>query len=370
MNVLIAPDSLKGSLTAQNAALIMREAVLASLPEVNVKTLPLSDGGEGALDIWANLGLGNKVKAPSKDPLGKEMTAEYFKFNDGSVWVELSQASGLVLLNESERNPMDTSTYGAGLLIKHAITQGAKKVILGLGGSATNDGGAGLLAAMGYELLNSHGTPVYPSGGNLDQIVKIVPPDITDVKIDVACDVSNPLCGPGGASAVYGPQKGATPEMVDRLDNNLAHWAAMLEQSFGVAVSEMPGSGAAGGTGVALLAAYDAELKPGFELIAKALGLEEALDWADLVITAEGMLDDQSLSGKATISLCQKAKKFNCDTWVFAGTVEGHHDKFSASGVDEAIQIRPQGMTIEESMNKADALLQSAVKTACKESWK
>ena len=370
MNILIAPDSLKGSLTAQIAALIIREAVLAVSPGVNVKVLPLSDGGEGALDIWSSQGLGNKVKAPSQDPLGRDIIADYFRFNDDSVWVELSQASGLVLLNEAERNPMTTSTYGTGLLIKHAITQGAKKVTLGLGGSATNDGGAGLLTALGFDLLDNDGESVYPSGGNLDQIVKIVPRDISDVKIDVACDVSNPLCGPHGASAVYGPQKGATTEMVHKLDTNLAHWATLLKQSFGVAVSEIPGSGAAGGAGVALLAAYDAELKPGFELIATAVGLEEALEWADLVITAEGMLDDQSLSGKATISLCQKAKKFNCSTWVFAGTVDGQRERFKVAGVDGAIQIRPQGMTVEESMNKANSLLQLAVKTACKESWK
>lgn len=370
MNVLVAPDSLKGSLTAKEAALIIGEAVLAASPEVNVKSLPLSDGGEGALDIWNNLGLGETVEASTKDPLGREITAEYFKFNDGSVWVELSQASGLVLLNEAERNPMKTSTYGTGLLIKHALEHGAKQITIGLGGSATNDGGAGLLAAMGYELLNSYGTQVYPSGGNLDQIVKIVPPDIRDVKIDVACDINNPLCGPHGASTVYGPQKGATPEMVDRLELNLAHWATLLEQTFGVRVSETPGAGAAGGAGVALLAACDAELKPGFELIANAVGLEESLDWADLVITAEGMLDDQSLSGKATISLCQKAKKFNCGTWVFAGTVEGQWERFNAAGVDRAVQIRPQIMTVKESMNKADILLQSAVKTTCKQLWK
>ena len=370
MNILISPDSLKGSLTAQEAASMITEALLAASPGVNVKSLPLSDGGEGALDIWSRLGLGNKVEVPSKDPLSRDIIAEYFRFNDGSAWVELSQASGLILLEKGTRNPLNTSTYGTGLLISHALKNGAKKITLGLGGSATNDGGAGLLTALGFDLLDSDGESVYPCGGNLDQIVKIVSPDIPDVKMDVACDVSNPLCGPQGASAVYGPQKGATPEMVHQLDANLAHWAILLERSFGVGVSEIPGSGAAGGAGVALLAAYGAELKPGFDLIAEAVGLEEALDWADLVITAEGMLDDQSLSGKATISLCQKAKKFSCKTWVFAGTVEGQHEKFSAAGVDTAVQIRPQGMTVEESMKNAGDLLQSAVKTACKESWK
>lgn len=370
MNILIAPDSLKGSLTAQEAAHAIQAAVISSIPQVSIKILPLSDGGEGALEIWTNLGLGNKVDVLSQDPLGREVTAQYFRFEDGSAWVELSQASGLVLLNEVERNPMNTSTYGTGLLIKHALLNGAKKITLGLGGSATNDGGAGLLAALDYELLNIHGTRVHPSGGNLDQIVKIVPSSIPNVKIEVACDVSNPLCGPQGASAVYGPQKGATPEMVDRLDANLAHWATLLEQTFGVRVLQIPGAGAAGGAGVALVGAYGAQLKPGFDLIASAIRLDDALDWADLVITAEGMLDDQSLSGKATISLCQKAKKFNCSTWVFAGTVQGRHEKFSDEGVDRVVQIRPQAMSVKESMKNADELLKSAVKTTCKQSWK
>lgn len=361
MNILIAPDSLKGSLTAQKASLIIKEALLAASPQVCVKTLPLSDGGEGALEIWSSLGLGSKVEVPSMDPIGREITAEYFKFNDGTAWIELSQASGLVLLEEGERNPVNTSTFGTGILIRHALKHGAEKITLGLGGSATNDGGAGLLAALGFDLHDIHGASIYPSGGNLDQIVKIVPPYIPNVEIVVACDVNNPLCGPDGASVVYGPQKGATPEMVHKLDANLKHWSQLLERSFRVSVSEIPGAGAAGGAGVALLAAYDAELKPGFNLIAEVVGLEEALEWADVVITAEGILDDQSFSGKATVSLCQKAKKLNCKTLVFAGTVEGQHDKFSAAGVDKAIQIRPQGMTVEQSMKKASELLNLAV---------
>lgn len=365
MNILIAPDSLKGSLSAMDAARCIEKTLHALSPSSSTRTLPLSDGGEGALDLWSSLRLGDKVMAPTVDPLNRPIRAEYFRFHDGSAWVELSQASGLVLLNEKERDPLQATTFGTGLLIKHAIDAGAQKITLGLGGSATNDGGAGLLAALGYQLLDNAGNEVYPSGGNLNHIVQILPPKSgsASVEITVACDVNNPLCGPQGASAVYGPQKGAAPEKVPLLDENVRHWAELLEEFFKVKVKDVPGAGAAGGAGISLSAAFGARLRPGFDLLAAATNLGTHLEWADVVITAEGMLDEQSLYGKATVALCQMAKAKGCITRVFAGTVYGSKEVFAQSGIDLAVQIRPEEMGVEESMKKASQLLELAVIT-------
>ena len=371
MNILIAPDSLKGSLTAQQAASHIQRALAHSIPNAEVEVLPISDGGEGALEIWSELGLGRAVQVTASDPLGRPISASYFKFNDGSAWVELSQASGLVLLNEEERNPMETTTAGTGELMAHAISNGAKKVVVGLGGSATNDGGAGILQGLGFTFYDKQGIRVHANGGSISRISKIVAPQNWDNSIgfEVACDVNNPLYGPNGASRIYGPQKGATPTMVESLDQNLRHWADLLYETFGRRVDGVPGSGAAGGSAAGLLGALGAELKPGFSIFAEALGLAEKLEAADVVITAEGMLDTQSLSGKATLKLCQQAKLHGCKTLVFAGKVAGDSRRFQEAGVDRAVAIKPEGWTVERSMKEAGDLLEQAVQNECS-SWK
>jgi len=366
MNILIAPDSLKGSLTARQAAAVMVGAVKKACPTAALKTLPLSDGGEGALEVWEHMGVGRVVSALAEDPLGRAMEANYFQFHDGSAWVELSQASGLVLLNEAERNPLKTSTRGTGMLVIHALERGARRVTIGLGGSATNDGAAGILAGLGFELLDEEGRAVVPCGGELIRIQKVVPPKDWDaaVQFSVACDVDNPLLGPRGASAVYGPQKGADARAVELLESGLRHWAEVLEECFGRSVAEVAGGGAAGGAAAGLMGALGAELRSGFALIAEALELDKALEEADVVLTAEGMLDGQSLSGKATVELCKRAKKAGCETWVFAGGVVGSAEEFAQAGVDHAVQLRPEDWSVAESMAQAEALLAEKVEEA------
>lgn len=366
MNILLAPDSFKGSLTALEAATVMASALTQSVPNASIRTLPLSDGGEGALEVWEAMGAGKKVSVQTEDALGEPLTAHYFLFSDGNAWVELSQASGLVLLNPELRDPKKTSSYGTGVLIKDAIFRGAKKITVGLGGSATNDGGSGLLQALGFLLEDAMGNPVKACGENLQNITRLQAPKNfpKNLKFEVACDVNNPLIGPNGATHIYGPQKGASQADLLLLERGMEQWAKVLADFAGKPIAETPGTGAAGGAAAGLMAGLKAELRPGFDLIAEAIKLDEALDWADAVFTGEGMLDDQSLSGKATVALCQRAKARGCATRVFAGRVQGNVDAFRREGVDHAVQIGPSGVSVEESMARASEFLNDAVRRA------
>ena len=363
MNILLAPDSFKGSLTALEAATVMGRALAQSVPNASIRTLPLSDGGEGALEVWEAMGAGKKVAVQTEDAQGRPLTAHYFIFSDGNAWVALSQASGLVLLSPELRGPKKPSSYGTGVLIMDAISQGAKKITVGLGGSATNDGGSGLLQALGFLLEDSMGNPVKACGENLHRITRLQAPKNLpkNLKFEVACDVNNPLLGSQGATHIYGPQKGASPSDLLLLERGMEQWAKVLAGFAGKPIAETPGTGAAGGAAAGLMAGLQADLRPGFDLIAEAIQLDEALDWADVVITGEGMLDAQSLSGKATVSLCQRARARGCTTWVFAGRVEGELDSFCSVGVDHAVQIALPGVSVEESMARATEFLNDAV---------
>lgn len=365
IRVLIAPDSLKGSLTASQAAMAMKRGVLRALPQASVEVKLISDGGENAVELWSASGKGTAVLTDTVNALGDKIKAPFIAFEDGkSAWIELSQASGLHLIHPSAQTALNASTFGTGLLVKRAVERGCTHLTVGLGGSATTDGGAGLLSALGFSLLDAYGRPVPLGGAALAQVETIVPPakgQGSSVVVEVACDVDNVLAGSYGAAAVYGPQKGAGPEQVAQLDAALSHWGEVLERTFGTSVANVPGAGAAGGTAAGLMAGLGARLKRGFELVSERIQLESSIVNAQLVLTAEGALDAQSLSGKATVSLAHLARAHRVPVWAFAGRVDGHPVQWAAEGLERVTSIRPSDCSIAESISRAAELLEEQV---------
>lgn len=365
MNVLVAPDSLKGSLTAKEASHIITTAGKIALPNAVFRPMYISDGGESAIDLLEDLDLGRRVTAQTMDPSGRMIDASYLRLhNSHTAWIELSQASGLHLLRNASKDPGRMNTFGTGVLIRHALTSGAKHIIIGMGGSATNDGGAGILNSMGFQLLDSSGTSVPSLGNLLSKIAHIQSPTRQIHKMatfELALDVTNPLYGPEGAAFVFAAQKGASPTQIVELDLALQNWGALLEKYCGRDVSSIPGAGAAGGAAAGLMGALGAEPRSGFDLIADMINLDDHLAWADIVITAEGSLDDQSLNGKATVELAKRARDLGVPVVAFVGNLTGEMTPFKKNGIVAAKQIRPAEMDIEESMIKAASLLESTV---------
>ena len=312
MNVLIACDSFKDALDAERVCHAIAKGLIRAHPGIEVTEMPLSDGGEGVLDILRRaLGL-RDIALEVSDPLGRPVTASYGISADGkTALVEMATASGLQLLTQAERNPLLTSTFGTGQLLADAKLRGATTALLCIGGSATNDGGIGMAAALGWQLLDADGKAVKPDGGNLQQIAKIIPPPHPLFeKVEVLCDVTNPLCGPTGASAIYGPQKGGNAESIAQLDAGLRHLAALVERQSGRAgLAETPGAGAAGGLGFGGMAFLNATLKRGIEMVLDLVGFDAAVKKADLVITGEGHIDTQSLQGKLIQGVSGRAGK-------------------------------------------------------------
>jgi glycerate kinase len=365
LNILIAPDSFKDCLPAKAVIDNIRIGIEQVIPEAKIVGIPLSDGGEGLLDSIMAFIDGRLVEVEVKDPLMRNIKARYGIIGDGQTGIlEMAQASGLELLSVDERNPLKTTTYGTGQLISHALEAGCKRLIIGIGGSATNDGGAGMLQALGVKLLKANGESLTYGGAGLEQLTTIdssgIDHRIQACDILVACDVSNPLTGDQGASKVYGPQKGATDQMVSRLDKNLDHFAAAVKEHTGRDVKNMPGAGAAGGIGAAMMAFLNAELKPGFTIVKELVGLEEAVEAADLVISGEGKIDYQTQFGKTPYGVAQIARKFNKPLYAFAGIVgEGIQD-FNKFGFTEILRIADPGMDQRESIRRAPELLQQA----------
>lgn len=365
LNILIAPDSFKDCLPAKAVIDNIRIGIEQVIPEAKIVGIPLSDGGEGLLDSIMAFIDGRLVEVEVKDPLMRNIKARYGIIGDGQTGIlEMAQASGLELLSVDERNPLKTTTYGTGQLISHALEAGCKRLIIGIGGSATNDGGAGMLQALGVKLLKANGESLTYGGAGLEQLTTIdssgIDHRIQACDILVACDVSNPLTGDQGASKVYGPQKGATDQMVSRLDKNLDHFAAVVKEHTGRDVKNMPGAGAAGGIGAAMMAFLNAELKPGFTIVKELVGLEEAVEAADLVISGEGKIDYQTQFGKTPYGVAQIARKFNKPLYAFAGIVgEGIQD-FNKFGFTEILRIADPGMDQRESIRRAPELLQQA----------
>jgi glycerate kinase len=356
--VVIAPDSFKESLSAMEVAEAIERGFRQIYPQVQYVKLPMADGGEGTVDSMVAATGGEIVRVEVTGPLGQPVSAFYGLLGEGETAViEMAAASGLHLAPKGQRDPRITTSYGTGELILAALERGVKAIILGIGGSATNDGGAGMMQALGARLLDDQQQPLPPGGAALARLAQIdlsaVDPRLQQVSVTAACDVDNPLCGPHGASAVFGPQKGATPEMVTQLDSALNHFGHLLQQATGREVLNAPGAGAAGGMGAALLGMLNARLRPGIEIVIETLRLEEALRDADLVITGEGRLDSQSIHGKTPIGVARVAKHYGLPVIGIAGSLSKDYQVVHQHGIDAAFSVLDRVVTLEEAL--ADA---------------
>ena len=356
--VVIAPDSFKESLSALEVAEAIERGFRQIFPQVQYVKLPMADGGEGTVDSMVAATGGEIVTVAVTGPLGQPVQAFYGLLGEGETAViEMAAASGLHLAPKAQRDPRMTTSYGTGELILAALERGVKTIILGIGGSATNDGGAGMMQALGARLLDDNRQALPPGGAALAQLSYIdlsgVDPRLQQVSITAACDVDNPLCGANGASAVFGPQKGATPEMVTQLDAALRHYGTLLEQATGREVINTPGAGAAGGMGAALLGMLNARLRPGIEIVIETLQLEEALRDADLVITGEGRLDSQSIHGKTPIGVARVAKRFGLPVIGIAGSLSKDYQVVHQHGIDAAFSVLDRVVSLEEALAEA-----------------
>ena len=365
MKIVIAPDSFKGSLSAFEVAKAIEKGVKKVREDIETVLVPVADGGEGTLDSLVAATNGRKVQVDVKGPLLETVQAEYGLLGDGETCViEMANASGLYLIEQSQLNPFITTTYGTGELIKKALDNGCRKFILGIGGSATNDGGAGMLQALGMKLLDSEGQSIRFGGGALRDIVQIDVSEfdarIAESEFLIASDVQNPLIGINGASFVFGPQKGATPEMVDQLDQNLQHYANLVEEVTGVRLHEMAGAGAAGGIGGAFQAFFPSKMSRGIDIVVEYTGLKEKLIGADCVFTGEGQIDFQTASGKTPMGVAQEAKKCGIPVFVLAGSIGRGIDVLYEHGITSVHSIVNGPMALEEAMERGEELLLQA----------
>ncbi|MCF8232395.1 MAG: glycerate kinase [Bacteroidales bacterium] len=364
MKVLIATDSFKNSLSGARVAEAIARGIKSEMRNVTIHSLPLADGGEGTVDALVAATNGNKRKVRVHDPLMREIEAEYGVIHEDTAVIEMAAASGIGLLSKVECNPMITTTYGTGELIKEAIEKNFNRIIVGVGGSATNDAGAGMAEALGAKLLDKNGEEVEKGGGQLDKVTKIdlsgLMPEINNTKIIVAVDVRNTLTGPYGATRVYAPQKGADESMVEQLENNLNHFAQKLAETNGRKIKDIPGSGAAGGLAAGLAGFLDASIQNGFNLISELIRLEDFIKNADLVITGEGMIDNQTGYGKTPHGVASMAKKYNIPVVGFAGTLGEGHEKLLESSFDNLYPITEKPVKLEEAIHKAEELLMKA----------
>ena len=363
--VVVAPDKFRGSLSAPQAARAMARGVSSVLSDTLIDEVPMADGGEGTVDALVVATFGTLKTILVTDPLGRPVLATYGILGDGStVVIEMASASGLALVPFDRRDPAITTTRGTGELLREAISIGARRVILGIGGSATNDGGAGFAQALGYRLLDHAGREIGPGGGALANLARIDAskrdPRIGEVVVEVACDVENPLCGSKGASAVYGPQKGADAALIARLDQNLDHFASIIERDLGVNVRDLPGAGAAGGLGAGLVAFAQGRLQGGVSLVIQAVGLADRLRNADLCLTGEGAIDASSAFGKTAIGVGRCAQSLNCPTIAIAGTLGKGADDVLTLGIDAIFSICPGPTSLKEAIANASELLERA----------
>lgn len=361
MKFVIAPDSFKGGLTAKQAAEAMKTGLARVYPDADYTLVPMADGGEGTVQSLVDATRGHFYTEQVTGPLGTQVAAKFGILGDGQTGViEMSQASGIQFVNEQTRNPLITTTYGTGELILKALDQGISKLILGIGGSATNDGGAGMAQAIGAQLLDQAGNQIEVGGGQLDQLEKIdiskVDPRIKDLEILIASDVTNPLVGPDGASAVFGPQKGATPEMVKVLDDNLRHYAEIIKRDLHADLAGYPGAGAAGGLGAGLLAFTNSTMEKGVEIVVEYSGLKEKAQGADFVFTGEGGIDFQTKFGKTPygVALATKQVAPNAPVIVIAGSVgDGINELYSEKSIDAIFTSVAGVKTLQEALDTA-----------------
>jgi len=358
MKIVIAPDSFKESLTAKEVCNAVESGFRKVFPQCEIVKVPMADGGEGTVESLVDATGGSIITTVVTGPLGHKVEAFFGMLGDGKTAViEMAAASGLHLVKQESRNPMYTTSRGTGELIVAAMDQGADHIIIGIGGSATNDGGAGMVKALGARLLDTNRNEIDEGGGFLGKLATI---DLTEmdqrlssVKFDVACDVDNPLTGPRGASAIFGPQKGASLEMIQELEANLGHYATIIEHAIGIHVENIPGAGAAGGLGAGMLAFLKAELKRGVDIVIEATDLAHHLRGANLVITGEGKIDSQTIYGKTPIGVAETAKKFNVPVVAIAGNVAHDSDVVKEYGIDALFSVVPGVVTMDDALKNA-----------------
>ena len=364
MRIVVAPNAFKGSLSALAAAKAIGDGIRLADPDADLTLVPIADGGDGTVDALVAGADGQHRVLRVRGPLTDPVDADYGVIDGGKTAViEMAKAAGLALLPQDKRDPRVTTTYGVGELLQHAYDGGARHFIVGIGGSATNDGGAGMAQALGYHLLDAQGHELPPGGLALQNLARIhvggMHANWTDAQVDVACDVTNPLTGPSGASAVYGPQKGATPEMVAELDAALKHFAEIIRRDLGVDVVPLPGAGAAGGLGAGLVAFTGARLRPGAEMVMEALNLDDRIKGADLVITGEGRLDSQTARfGKGPAAVARHARKAGIPVVGLAGGIADEAELRLLFDGLEATVVEP--CTLEEAIAQAEPLLARA----------
>lgn len=360
MKAVVAIDSLKGSLSSMEAGNAIAEGIYRADAEAKVEVRPLADGGEGTVDALVQGMNGSLRKVRVTGPLGDKVDAAYGIIEEAKMAViEMSAAAGITLVPDEKKNPLFTTTYGVGEMIRDAIEKGCRKFVVGIGGSATNDGGIGMLQALGYDFLNSKGNAVPYGAKGLEDLAEIrkeyVLPELAQCEFKVACDVTNPLCGPLGASAVYGPQKGATPEMVREMDQWLADYAKLAANCPERADAEHPGTGAAGGLGFAFLTFTNAVLESGIKIVLEETKLEQYIQDADIVITGEGRLDGQTAMGKAPVGVAKLAGKYKIPVLAFAGSVTKDARKCNEEGIHAFFPILRGITTLEDAMDAENA---------------
>jgi glycerate 2-kinase len=373
MRILLAPQALKGSLTAAQTGRALAEGVRTVIPDAQVIELPIADGGEGTVEAMVAATGGTIIPATVTGPLG-EPVAAFFGIlgEEGSAEktavIEMAAASGLPLVPPERRDPRITTTWGTGELIRHALDRGCRRLLIGIGGSATNDGGAGLIQALGAQLLDEQGQELPPGGAALARLARIVSgtldPRLHETVVQVACDVDNPLCGLTGAATIYGPQKGATPKVVQELDDALRNYATLIQRDLGVDVLDLPGAGAAGGLGAGLVAFLKAELLPGSRMVLDALQFDTQLAATDLVITAEGHLDAQTLRGKSVNAVATAARMRGVPVIVVVGGVGSEEHVLYDIGIAAIVPLPTHPMTLAEAMGSAAPLVSRAVERA------
>ena len=365
MRIVVAPDSYKGSVSAPGVADAIRKGILRVFPDAEVAVVPIADGGEGTVEALVAATGGQVLHESVTGPLGKPVNAHWGILGDGKTAViEMASASGLSLVPQDKRDPRIATSRGTGQLMKAALDRGLRKMIVGIGGSATNDAGSGMARALGVKFLDANGEELPPGGAPLAQLAEI---DISEIDVRlqhtgiiVACDVDNPLCGARGASAVYGPQKGATPEIVTELDAALKNFAELARKVTGRDAAENPGAGAAGGLGAGLMFFTNAVLRPGIDVVNEATGLDSLIQGADLVITGEGCTDFQTVFGKAPLGVARLAKRHGKPVICLSGSLGSGAENVLQHGIDALMSVVPRPMSVDECMQSGASLVESA----------
>ncbi|WP_123054762.1 glycerate kinase [Clostridium sp. JN-1] len=366
LNILLAPDSFKESMTAKEVCEAMERGIKKVNKDVNCIHVPMADGGEGTMQSLVDATNGKVYKSNVIGPLGYEIESQYGILGDGQTGIiEMASASGIALLPKEKRNPMITTTYGTGELIRNCLDHGIKKLLIGIGGSCTNDGGVGAIQALGGRFLDEHGNEIGFGGGELNKLYKIdltnLNPRLKDLNVEVACDVTNPLCGKDGASNVFGPQKGAAPKMIAILDNNLRHYANVIKEQFKIDVMNVPGAGAAGGLGTALIAFLNGKLENGADIVIKYSKLEEKLKDADIVFTGEGSIDFQTQYGKTPVGVARLAKKYGKHVIAVAGSVGDDIDILYEKGIDSIFSIVRGVTTLDNALKNGQSNVEKTI---------